>query len=43
MNRTIFDEAPTGYHFVFSRWITRNGKRIYHPKGGFFRFLIKDF
>lgn len=42
MSRQIFDEAPEGYRYVFSRWITRKGKRIYRPNGGFFRFLVKD-
>lgn len=26
---------------VYSRFITRNGKRIYHPKGGLFVFWVK--
>jgi hypothetical protein len=25
---------------IFSRYITRNGKRIYHPTGGLFTFLV---
>lgn len=28
--------------WVYSRSITRNGKRIYHPTGGVFRFWVKD-
>ncbi len=25
---------------IFTRYITRNGKRIYHPSGGVFRFWV---
>ena len=28
--------------WVYTRSIVRNGKRIYHPKGGVFRFKVKD-
>lgn len=31
------DEGP----WVYSRFITRNGKRIYHPSGGLYRFPAK--
>ena len=27
---------------VFTPWITKNGKRIYHPSGGLFVFLAKS-
>lgn len=29
------------YQLVFSRFITRKGKRIYHPKGKWFVFWVK--
>lgn len=39
----IYQEAPEGYHYVFTPYITdRNGKRIYHPTGGYYRFLAKN-
>ncbi|MDM8352183.1 hypothetical protein [Brevundimonas diminuta] len=28
--------------WVYTRFITRNGKRIYHPTGGLYRFKVKD-
>lgn len=28
--------------WIYSRFITRNGKRIYHPTGGLFRFKVKE-
>ena len=27
-----------GIEYVYTRFITRNGKRIYHPKGGLYKF-----
>lgn len=27
--------------YVYTRYITRNGKRIYHPRGGLYRFKPK--
>ena len=27
--------------WVFTRFITRNGRRVYHPTGGLFRFRAK--
>lgn len=37
---TNFREPPEG-DWVYTRYITRNGKRIYHPRGGLFRFRAK--
>lgn len=28
------------YKVVFTKYITRGGKRIYHPKGGLYRFEV---
>lgn len=28
--------------WVFARSIRRNGKRVYHPTGGVFRFWVRD-
>lgn len=36
------DEPPNGGDWVFSRYVTRNGRRIYHPNGGVFRFPAKS-
>lgn len=34
---------PSGAgHYVFSRFITRNGVRIYKPNGKVYRFWVKD-
>ena len=34
---------PSGAgHYVFSRYITRNGKKIYRPNGKVYRFWVKD-
>ncbi|MDC4714324.1 hypothetical protein NQ806_17660 [Acinetobacter baumannii] len=27
-----------GIEYVYTRFITRNGNRIYHPKGGLYKF-----
>lgn len=27
-----------GIEYVYTRFITHNGKRIYHPKGGLYKF-----
>jgi hypothetical protein len=27
------EKAPAGYHFIYVRWITRKGVRVYPPKG----------
>lgn len=27
-----------GIEYIYTRFITRNGKRIYHPKGGLYKF-----
>lgn len=37
---TNFRDPPEG-DWVYTRYITRNGKRIYHPRGGLFRFRAK--
>ena len=29
-------------HYVFSKFVTRNGKRIYRKNGKVFRFWVKD-
>lgn len=34
-------QPPEGYKYVFCRFITRKGKRIYPKKAQFFRFLVK--
>lgn len=36
-----YPQAPEGYEFKISRYITRKGKRIYKPNGGFYKFLVK--
>jgi len=41
MSENVKFENGHEYHLVFTRFITRNGKRIYHPKGGFYRFWVK--
>lgn len=28
------------YRKIYTRYITRNGRRIYHPKGGVFVFWV---
>ena len=28
------------YKVIYTRYITRKGKRIYHPKGGVYRFEV---
>lgn len=35
-------EAPQGYHYVFVKYITRNGKRIYPKTAKAFCLLVKD-
>jgi hypothetical protein len=34
-------QCPEGYKVVYSRYITRNGKRIYPKNGKVFRFFVK--
>lgn len=34
--------APSGYHYIFVRYITRNGVRIYPKNAKAFRILVKD-
>ncbi|WP_262707518.1 hypothetical protein [Flavobacterium sufflavum] len=36
-----FEIAPPGYKFVFSKYRTVKGKRIYKADGGTYRFLVK--
>lgn len=38
---TKFKKAPEGYKYIYRRYITRNGKRIYPKKSKYFRFLVK--
>lgn len=42
MDEKIFKESPDEQEYVFTPYVTRNDKRIYHPKGGVFRFLKKN-
>lgn len=34
--------APSGYHYIYVRYITRNGVRIYPRNAKAFRILVKD-
>jgi hypothetical protein len=34
--------VPSGYHYIFVRYITRNGVRIYPRNAKAFRILVKD-
>lgn len=34
------DEPPPGEKWIYTRYITKKGKRIYHPSGGVFRFSV---
>ncbi len=36
------DVAPPGYHWVFTPYVTRNGKRIFPKHAKVFRFLARD-
>ena len=36
------DQPPEGFEWMFSRYITRNGRRIRHPNGGVYRFPVKS-
>jgi len=27
------EKAPAGYHFIYVKWITRKGQRVYPPRG----------
>ena len=29
------------YKLVFTPFITKNGKKVYHPKGGVYKFWVK--
>ena len=35
-------DAPKGYHYIFVKYITRNGVRIYPKKAKAFCILVKD-
>jgi hypothetical protein len=35
-------KAPKGYHYIFVRYVTRNGIRIFPKKAKAFRILVKD-
>ena len=37
-----YPNVPKGYRRVYTRYITRNGKRIYPKKGKVFSFLVRD-
>ncbi|MDR6158629.1 hypothetical protein QF023_002145 [Chryseobacterium sp. SLBN-27] len=37
----IFEKDGKTYKKVFTRSIRKNGKVIYHPKGGVFVFIIE--
>lgn len=37
----IHKEAPVGYKWIYTPYIKRKGKIIYHPTGGVFKFLVK--
>jgi hypothetical protein len=34
-------QAGKLYKLVFTKYITRNGVRIYHPKGRYYRFWVE--
>lgn len=37
------EKPPAGYHWVYTKWITRKGVRVYPPSGRkVWRFLAKD-
>ncbi|MDY0906528.1 hypothetical protein [Pedobacter sp. CFBP9032] len=40
MNEEIIYKDGKAYKVIYTRYITRKGKRIYHPKGGVFRFEV---
>lgn len=43
MHMAKYDKpAPSGYHYIFVRYITRNGVRIYPKNAKAFRLLVKD-
>lgn len=41
MGTNIYLQDPDDGEFIFTRYITRNGKRIYHPTGGVYRIPVK--
>jgi len=36
------DIAPLGYHYIYVKYITKNGIRIYPKSAKAFRILVKD-
>lgn len=34
------DKLKPGYVWIHTPYITRNGKRIYHPKGKMYKFQV---
>ncbi|MDH6307388.1 hypothetical protein M2451_000537 [Dysgonomonas sp. PFB1-18] len=41
MRKKVFDEAPLGKRYIFRRWITINGKRVYPRNGKCFKILVE--
>lgn len=39
---TTSDDPTTSGHWVYSPYVTRNGKRIYRKGGGVYRFWVED-
>ncbi len=37
----IFERDGKKFKRIFTKYFTRNGKKIYHPKGGVFVFEIE--
>ncbi len=35
-------EAPKGFKYIFTKFITKAGKRIYKSDGGYFVFLVEN-
>lgn len=42
MTNSLETKNEKQWHYVFCRYIVRNGVRIYHPKGKVFRFRVAD-
>lgn len=37
------EKAPAGYHFIYVKWITRKGKRVYPPRGlKAWKLMVRD-
>lgn len=41
MYMEIVEKDGKRYKVVYSRFVTRNGKRVYHPNGKVYRFLVE--